>query len=52
MPYKAPKKVKGGWILPKVAGGIHRSSAGNIVKFKSKKAAQAAARIIMSKENG
>lgn len=50
MPYTKPKKVKGGYVLPKAAGGVHKSSKGKTVKFKSAAAASAAARAIMSNE--
>jgi len=51
MPYKTPQKQGKGYVLPKVAGGVHRSSKGRVVLFKSKAKAQAAARAIMAHEH-
>jgi hypothetical protein len=52
MPYKNPKKVKGGWVLPKKTGGYHRSKKGKIVKFKTKKSAKKVARFLNAIEHG
>ena len=51
MPYGKPRKVNGGYVLPKKAGGLHKSSKGKVIKFKSAAAAGAAARAIMAKEH-
>jgi hypothetical protein len=50
VPYLAPKKVIGGWVLPKVGGGFHKSKSGKIIKFKSAAAAKRAAGYIMANE--
>lgn len=51
MPYGAPRKTKDGkYVLPKKGGGLHKSSKGKIIKFKSAKAAAGAARAIMANE--
>ena len=50
MPYLLPRKVKDGWVLPKVGGGMHKSKNGKIIKFKSKAAALRAAKYIMANE--
>ena len=52
MPYSKPRKVKGGWTLPKKAGGVHKSSKGKVVKFKSAAKAKRAGKYIMALENG
>ena len=52
MPYNEPKKSGKGWILPKKAGGVHKSKSGRVVHFKSKKAAKKAGRYVMAIEHG
>lgn len=52
MPYRAPIKMGGHWVLPKVGGGVHSTPSGKPVHFKSAAAAAAAGRIIMAKEGG
>jgi hypothetical protein len=52
MPYDSPKKVKGGWILPKKGGGYHRSGKGKVVKFSSAAGARTAGNYILALEHG
>lgn len=50
MPYEEPRKTKSGWVLPKKTGGVHTSSKGKVVKYKSKEDAKRAAIAIMINE--
>lgn len=50
MPYNEPKKIGRYWVLPKKYGGLHSSSKGKVVHFKSKALAERAARAIMANE--
>lgn len=52
MPYKAPKKSGKGYVLPKKAGGVHKSGSGKVVHFKSATAAKRAGKYIMALEHG
>lgn len=52
MPYSAPIKTPKGWILPKKAGGVHSSSKGRVVHFRSRSSAVRAAQHIMASEKG
>lgn len=52
MPYNKPRKTKEGWVLPKKAGGLHKSRGGKVVHFTSKANAQHAANAIMASEHG
>ena len=44
-------KTKTGYVLPKKGGGVHKSSKGKVVKYKSKAKAESASRVIMAKEH-
>lgn len=48
MPYFTPRKVKGGWTLPKKEGGVHKSKLGKTVVFKSAAKAKRAGQYIMA----
>lgn len=50
MPYLTPRKQGKGWVLPKASGGLHKSSGGKVIHFKTKADAAAAGRAIMAKE--
>lgn len=52
MPYKEPYKSPTGWVLPKKSGGLHKSSKGKVVKYKSKTKAKKAAIVINMSEHG
>ncbi len=50
MPYLGPRKQGKGWVLPKADGGLHKSSKGKVIYFKSKADAAKAAKAIMWSE--
>ena len=50
MPYLEPRKTNKGWVLPKKEGGVHQSSKGKVIYYKSKEDAEAAGRAIMASE--
>lgn len=52
MPYRTPRKTKGGFVLPKKSGGLHKSSKGKVVKYETAEKAQRAANAIMASEHG
>ena len=52
MPYNEPRKLGNRYVLPKKDGGVHRSSSGTVVRYKSKAAAKRSARYIMALEHG
>lgn len=53
MAYGKPKQVADGtWVLPKKAGGYHKSKDGTVVHFKSAAAAQKAGNYVMALEHG
>ena len=52
MPYKSPRKSGKGYVLPKKAGGVHRSMSGKAVHYKSKASARRAGKFIMAIEHG
>lgn len=52
MPYRTPRKSGSGYVLPKKAGGMHKSKSGKVVHFKSAQSAKNAGRMIMALEHG
>lgn len=52
MSYNKPRKTTKGYILPKKAGGVHRSGSGKVVHFKSAAAAKKSGNFIIALEHG
>jgi hypothetical protein len=47
MPYDKPRQTALGWVLPKKAGGYHRSN-GKVAHFKTKEDAEQVAKYIIN----